>query len=357
MVDETRKNWIDAAKGYGMILVILAHIAEYTPVGLAIYSFHMPMFFFLSGYLLSVRGSFIDFAVRKTKRLLVPYFLYAIPLVLWDAIVIRGKNYWQYAPVFDGTKLISIDGFNGTFDWNTLGEQSEISILLRDMLGLIIQKRMWTHWFLACLIILCLLFYGLIVFIKKEYVRTVIVTMITIAGFCYYHLGGKPLIWNIDAVFVASSFFYAGYMAKKYNMVDGMLNLGKPAIIITVSASLTILFCSLNYLLSGYGLDMYNCEYGIVPIMYISAFSGTTFIISLSNLSNPAFIRFIGRHSIYYFIFHQGIFIPVIEKILNRLTIFQAKGSDGVIYDLLVLGLTCGCISLPIYLMEKGYHR
>ena len=44
-----RISWIDMAKGYGTILVIFAHI-HYGGLRTWIYTFHMPLFFFLSGY-------------------------------------------------------------------------------------------------------------------------------------------------------------------------------------------------------------------------------------------------------------------------------------------------------------------
>ena len=45
-----RVEWIDAAKGIGIILVVLGHIWLIGPGQKIINSFHMPLFFFLSGY-------------------------------------------------------------------------------------------------------------------------------------------------------------------------------------------------------------------------------------------------------------------------------------------------------------------
>lgn len=44
-----RENWVDIAKGIGIILVVMGHAnCPEIPHGI-IYSFHMPLFFFLSG--------------------------------------------------------------------------------------------------------------------------------------------------------------------------------------------------------------------------------------------------------------------------------------------------------------------
>lgn len=51
-----RIDWLDVGKGLGMVLVILAHSNIPTIVRAEIYAFHMPLFFFLSGYLFLTRS-------------------------------------------------------------------------------------------------------------------------------------------------------------------------------------------------------------------------------------------------------------------------------------------------------------
>lgn len=79
----------------GIVLVVLGH-SGYAGSNIAmdcpylckwIYSFHMPLFFFISGFLFSLTNeSFVkmdkgNLLMKKVKRLLVPYF--TIGLVLW----------------------------------------------------------------------------------------------------------------------------------------------------------------------------------------------------------------------------------------------------------------------------------
>lgn len=44
-----REKYIDYAKGIGIILVILGHVSVPNPIITYIFSFHMPLFIFLSG--------------------------------------------------------------------------------------------------------------------------------------------------------------------------------------------------------------------------------------------------------------------------------------------------------------------
>ncbi len=68
---------------FGILLVVLGHSGETIPyLSKWIYSFHMPLFIFISGYLLDYtskngieKTDMIKFINKKVKRLLIPYFV------------------------------------------------------------------------------------------------------------------------------------------------------------------------------------------------------------------------------------------------------------------------------------------
>lgn len=69
-----RETWIDICKGIGIILVLLAHaINKDTVLWISINQFHMPLFFFLSGYLYTCKGDLRLFIYKKIKGLYIPY--------------------------------------------------------------------------------------------------------------------------------------------------------------------------------------------------------------------------------------------------------------------------------------------
>ena len=79
METKKRLGYIDAVKGFGIILVVYAHIIS----GLSsyvIYLFHMPLFFIVSGILFKEPNDKNKFIVGKVKSLIVPYFSYSILL-------------------------------------------------------------------------------------------------------------------------------------------------------------------------------------------------------------------------------------------------------------------------------------
>ena len=78
--------WLDYGKALAIYLVVLAHTAIFKPVEAFIYTFHMPFFFFMSGYLFSFGKypSYLQFAKRRFKQLIIPYvILNLITYLLW----------------------------------------------------------------------------------------------------------------------------------------------------------------------------------------------------------------------------------------------------------------------------------
>ena len=75
-----RIKWIDWAKTICMFLVILGHCHlnnSWSFITIFIYSFHIPLFFFLSGLLCSGKFTYHNFK-KDIKFILVPYFTYGI---------------------------------------------------------------------------------------------------------------------------------------------------------------------------------------------------------------------------------------------------------------------------------------
>ena len=89
-----RISYIDMAKGIGIILVVLGHTPFLSEsFSTWIYSFHMPLFFIISGVILShtdaSKYSFGTFVKKKAKTILIPYFTFSILTILLNAILDR----------------------------------------------------------------------------------------------------------------------------------------------------------------------------------------------------------------------------------------------------------------------------
>ncbi|WP_186009434.1 acyltransferase family protein [Chromobacterium vaccinii] len=79
-----RNNFLDAVRGFGIFLVVIGHLIQmrYMPgsfdsniIFKIIYSFHMALFFLISGYCFKEK-SFSDEIIWSAKRLIVPFFFF-----------------------------------------------------------------------------------------------------------------------------------------------------------------------------------------------------------------------------------------------------------------------------------------
>jgi len=67
---------IDVLKGVGILLVILGHLKVPHDLSKFIFSFHMPLFFFISGFVFKSKD-YWPFTVDKFKRIMIPYYVFS----------------------------------------------------------------------------------------------------------------------------------------------------------------------------------------------------------------------------------------------------------------------------------------
>lgn len=94
-----RLSFLDIAKGFSIILVILGHIVtnENNFIRTWLYSFHMPIFFIISGLLLNFthsKSTLKQFSIKKAKSLLLPYLSFAIINYIYLMNIAYRENYF-----------------------------------------------------------------------------------------------------------------------------------------------------------------------------------------------------------------------------------------------------------------------
>ena len=91
----TRNQSIDIMKGIAILLVVAGHMGDIPmdPWRRIIFSFHMPLFFILSGYFFKVKEP-LTLVKSDFRRLIIPYIMTAVVLILWASIfAIKGGDY------------------------------------------------------------------------------------------------------------------------------------------------------------------------------------------------------------------------------------------------------------------------
>lgn len=129
--------WVDAAKGVGIVLIVLGHILRGGELNTVLYAFHVPLFFFLSGVTFHKHRKPVGDVLQDllTTRML-PYFLWGILSILIFAFVSR---------------FVAVDLFDAR------GEMSIVGSLKYLLLGYCFENSVL--WFLPCLAVAELLLY------------------------------------------------------------------------------------------------------------------------------------------------------------------------------------------------------
>ena len=91
---QQRNQWIDIAKGIGILLVVIGHSSIPIFMSNFIWAFHMPLFFICSGWVTSWgKYSVGEFVANKVRTLLIPFIIYSSIVLLVKEIIGIGDLY------------------------------------------------------------------------------------------------------------------------------------------------------------------------------------------------------------------------------------------------------------------------
>lgn len=316
-----RVDWVDVAKGLGLISVVLGHL-KIPYLATWIYTFHMPLFFFLSGFVFSgEKYNFKEYFIKKVKSLIVPYFcLGLIIFLVWCGIyAVQSKEPIEY--------LIML--------WNFIK-----------------QEHFWTVWFLTCLFLVEIIYFLINRFLNKfKGLSSLISLTLCIMAFVWYRLGGGGLPWNLDVALVAQLFFHLGYIFKKNQRMQNFLLSGK----ILKTILLCFIFLTLNVVagfvcikVSGQSLDMSIGMYGNEILTLISAISGILFVIIISNKMPLKPLKYLGQNTMLIFAWHSRIVIVLMGFLYESLNIFQGEAILETLIKAFITFIVIFALLVPI---------
>ena len=88
-----REKWIDMGKGIAILSVIFGHLSSLdskNSIYLLVYAFHMPIFWIISGMLLSGKDynnvSMLETIKKKAKSIMYPYVIFSLIIVAYNYI-------------------------------------------------------------------------------------------------------------------------------------------------------------------------------------------------------------------------------------------------------------------------------
>lgn len=317
-----RVHYIDTAKGIGILLVVIAHhLLGTDELHGWINSFHMPMFFMFTGFLMAHRNKTYKDAKQmikeKADRLLYPYFTFCILIFVWYFvfyIILSNKPDEPLTSVL--IKMVTTYGYHAL-------------------------------WFLPALFFSTILF----LYINKSPKSNLMFIILIIVGgilsvFINMPIVKKISIWHIlnyfTRIIIATGFIYLGTIWK---YIDEKIQNKK---ILEWFLIIFAFLCSVSLQQFNFNkVNISSSRIGNPFLFYILAVAGSVFIILLCKRLNlhSGILNFWGRNSLIIMAIHMDFPVVIawiiIEKSGLSTSLSQLGASAIVIITELIIESVC----------------
>ncbi|KRL65548.1 acyltransferase family protein [Lentilactobacillus diolivorans] len=195
--NKTRIDWIDIAKAYGIIAVVLGHILPGNLFSQFLYWWHIPIFFIIAGIFLKpleCPNSWINFYKKRVKGEFLLYMCMGVLLVYLYTVIHHKNSTFLMDHWFD----LILGGRTLNFYTSTFWFINVYLLTIISVTGLIsVTHNRWVH--------LLVLVGGL--FLETSYKQ---ITWMHINGFAM-------MPWNLDTVLITAFYTYLGYYLFQTN--------------------------------------------------------------------------------------------------------------------------------------------
>lgn len=329
---KNRLDWIDVAKGFTMLLVILGH-CEIDQFRGVIFSFHMPLFFICSGFTMRFSQNGEQF-VRKMRRT----FLYLVTNALLIHIV------RAIVTIINDPSKLSPPGSLQEY----LSERAIVFIAGNGaamQMGSVVIEPLGMPWFLL------VLFFGRTIFdflhlkCKKPVVFYLLTAALSIAGVCIGYLQWLP--FSLDIALAIQPLFLSGFVLRKIEFKKRTLGI--------CTASLAAWFVLLMIILkiSGNYLDLSSRNYPVYPLCFLCGISGSLFVMCMSMLLSEHInkliypLKVLGKHSLIMLWIHcMDGYIPFIQRLFNMSANNYINAILRILIDCAVFALIMAVIGI-----------
>lgn len=286
-----RIGWIDISKAIGIILVMLGHCYLDSCFVFWFTSFHMALFFLLSGYTFSTSGNYFSFLKKKVKTLLIPYFFFVLLTMLINGslAITHGKDY------------------------------DIVQILILYLL----QSRYTLLWFLPCLFIATNIVFFIGGKIQHQSIWLCMSLLFLILFFLYKKFLYIDLPWNIDLSLLGSAFIFGGQFIKQLGIIR-KVNIFYAVIAFVLSIVFSVV--NLNYIDK---VDWSSNSFGNPILFLLSSVLGSYAVFLISMYLRSRILLYIGAHSLVFYALHR-IIIDAMLVIYGKFDVLYSDDNLGL---------------------------
>lgn len=332
-----RFYFIDNSKVIGIFFVIYAHTQLFHPLQNWIYSFLMPVFFFISGYLFSFKGknNIKDFVKRRYRQLLIPYIkINAVTYIFWFFIL----------------RHVGVSNDENIPFWKPL-----LATLLGDGENMIHDVPLW---FIVCLFIMEITYYALYKE-KKIHSRILLTAAFMCIGYTSYKTLGNALPFSLGTMFTGMIFYSLGNELRrgnfqfKYIKDNNKLSAAVSTIIFIILLTATVLMSIENG-----RIRMYRNLYGFYPLFLLNGICGIFMVMTFCKLleTRNRLITYISRNTIWISGYHFLTFALIKGFLLYIVGFDITKLDDTVLYNLFFTMASFIMCIIGIYITDRIHY-
>ena len=311
-MNSNRIDFVDTAKGLGILLVVWGHSSHI--LFNEIYAFHMPLFFFIAGFFLKPTTTLENFAIKKTKTLILPYIIFYTFTLLFYTVLLLLTN--RACPISVETLIDYIPVDN--------------EILNTPL------------WFFYALFWMSIIYFLLRKFIKNNTILLgVTILLYVINAILTMHKISLPMYLNRSLGEMI--YMHLGYLCfNKYELKHYIKHsyVKKRVLLFTSFILFTIL----------YNISAPTKELIIIGTRPLIAISGIMMVVVMSMIINSnKVLNYLGKHSLVIFALHLPLF-EIARPIAKRIFEIDSIGYECSVFVIsLLLSIGLGEIFMMIF--------
>lgn len=286
----SRILWIDSVKFFGILAIVLGHTILGGWLKHYVYSFHVPLFFFMMGVTSSLTKfdtkPFFQYVKKQAYSLLVPYYIFA---VISTAIIFFVSLFVD----FDEAKI---------FD-------EPVKLFTQILTGYCRANN--PLWFLPCAFVMCTIAYLIVRSVNniqaskvRIFIFVCIATAFGILMYLNYHyIGIHRIFYKTDSALELLPFFLIGYCFFEYNVSKKIESLNT-----YIKVPLAIALIILGAILGSINKEAayLSSIYGNIAVFYLSAILSILGIIILCMTLRPLkLLTYCGARTITILLLHK----------------------------------------------------
>ncbi|MBR1931112.1 MAG: acyltransferase [Lachnospiraceae bacterium] len=353
METKNRIGYVDIARGIAICCIVLGHLGV-GEINRIVFTFHVPLFFFLSGFFMNNKYAFREFVRRKARNLLVPYFVTCLVLIVLAVLEVIVFTDW--------TNVMALEGLYGNLD----------SSMLRIFLGKVMREALdWMYaavygagdpytspfyiksigaiWFLWASFWANVFMRKLLDF-RKE-VRITVVGLLFFAGYFSRRWCWLPL--SIQAGCCATFFVYLGFLAQRGKATWEAME-AEVKLFLRVMAFIVWI----SFIRDFKSFWLVHCDVGRGIVDIVGCICGCYMIFLLSGCLErytkylARGLRFLGRYSLFILCIHTvELHMYPWDELMN---VWSASGLSQGMQMLLLIVTKFGLIILATFLCSRS---